>query len=300
MRISQKVKIFDWRACRYSLPIVQNLRKKKIEVEERCVFYQQPKEDLFHALFYCPIYRWWCSYLPFLSTMPKKYCLLNLVGWILNKREQLEDFFCITQGVWGCRNKKIYEDVNSDPIQTIDSAIATKESFHQLITQPPNPRLFKSSQRPPLVRSLKFNVDKALFEEVEKVDFILKDSSENALLVATICKVHVENPIVIESLAILMGLQHCLNQRISNLIVESDYQLVVSKILQVKHSFSPLENLYQDIMGTMSRFKHCSIQFANEMCICNGSQASQECMPCTPRYAVVFEYARFSISNRLV
>lgn len=52
MKITNKFKLFAWRACKEGLPIQDNLIRKHVYVEDKCCFCQDTMEDLSHALFY--------------------------------------------------------------------------------------------------------------------------------------------------------------------------------------------------------------------------------------------------------
>lgn len=69
-------------------------------------------------------------------------------------------------------------------------------------------------------------------------------------------------PETIESLAILRGLQFCLQLGISNLIVELDCQSLVAELHNHQAPLSPLGNIFQDIKDLMGRFQLCSVHFA--------------------------------------
>lgn len=62
------------------------------------------------------------------------------------------------------------------------------------------------------------------------IGFIVRDHRGKALMVASIVKSNVANLESIETLVILKGLQLCMHQGISNLIIKSDCLLVVEKI----------------------------------------------------------------------
>lgn len=72
-------------------------------------------------------------------------------------------------------------------------------------------------------------MDGTIFSEIHKVGvgFVLRDWKGNAIFAASISEQDVEDLATIESFAILRGLQHCLHQGISTLIMKNDCQLVV-------------------------------------------------------------------------
>lgn len=123
----------------------------------------------------------------------------------------------------------LYEHQNSTAIQAFESALVVKENFQKYVAQPESPNLYNSGWLPPPTSFLKLNVDEALFLNLQEagVDFILRDCSGSAIMAASIKEAHLANPIDIESLAILRGLQYYLNQGLSNLLIKSDSHLVI-------------------------------------------------------------------------
>lgn len=82
MKIPNKNKVFARRACVDGL--FQNLQKKHVAVENKCVFNPQRSEDISHALFFCPpTQNRWNEYFPYISTkashscIPMGYCTLS-------------------------------------------------------------------------------------------------------------------------------------------------------------------------------------------------------------------------------
>lgn len=123
----------------------------------------------------------------------------------------------------------LYEHQNSTAIQAFESALVVKENFQKYVAQPESPNLYNSGWLPPPTSFLKLNVDEALFLNLQEagVDFILRDCSGSAIMAASTKEAHLANPIDIESLAILRGLQYYLNQGLSNLLIKSDSHLVI-------------------------------------------------------------------------
>lgn len=62
------------------------------------------------------------------------------------------------------------------------------------------------------------------------------------------------DPEITEDLAMVCGIQLCLNLGIHNLIIESDYQLLVKEIQSREASLSFGGDITQDIKNLMTRF----------------------------------------------
>lgn len=82
----------------------------------------------------------------FFANMEQMATIMELVHLILSNGtvKELAKFFCIAWGLWGRRNKMIFEQCCIPPKQAIGNALAVKESFQQLNSIPVGPRLFES------------------------------------------------------------------------------------------------------------------------------------------------------------
>lgn len=82
-------------------------------------------------------------------------------------------------------------------------------------------------------------------------------------MAASIFEPHVTSQLDIESLAIFHGLQHCLNQRLANIIIKSDCQLEVDELLHFNNPSSVVGNLLIDIKDLLAKFINCNIIFGS-------------------------------------
>lgn len=71
----------------------------------------------------------------------------------------------------------------------------------------------------------------------------------------------------IEAIAIIRGLQICMHQGISKLIIEIDHFVEVEKLFSRGNSNLDIINVMLDIKELMSRFVFCKVQYGN--CQCN-------------------------------
>lgn len=78
----------------------------------------------------------------------------------------------------------------------------------------------------------KLNIDGALFFDINDagIGAILRDSNGNTVMEVRKKERDLLQPTLVESLAILRGLQFCLQMGLSNLLVEFDCQSVVAEL----------------------------------------------------------------------
>lgn len=126
---------------------------------------------------------------------------------------------------------------------------------------------YKGSWLPPPQRSLKLNVDGFIFhdQQISGVGVILRDEKGRVLFAVSKKEMAVNGPIEIELLAILRGLQLCIHKRITNLVIESDFLVMVQTIQDNGDSMSLLGNVVKDILVIMRFFYQCHIQHVGRM-----------------------------------
>lgn len=84
---------------------------------------------------------------------------------------------------------------------------------------------------------------------------------ENVIWTATIREEQINQPEIVECLAILRSLQLCLHLGFLNLLIESDCQLVGNELNEETPSSSYLGNLFHDIKALMANFQQYNITF---------------------------------------
>ncbi|KAF5450240.1 hypothetical protein F2P56_030607 [Juglans regia] len=107
---------------------------------------------------------------------------------------------------------------------------------------------------PPSTAILKLNTDGAVFANLDSSGFgvILRDYQGKVLLSASGRESVVQDPIEIELLAILRGLQLCIPMGIPELIVEFDYLLSIQAIQSMEDPMSMQGNLIYAIKDLMN------------------------------------------------
>lgn len=86
MRIPHKIKVMAWRACHNSLPTLQNLKLKRIEVEIICEMCKSEVEDLPHALIFCPkIWPYWEKHFPVAEVLHRDLNIIDLLSVLKEK-----------------------------------------------------------------------------------------------------------------------------------------------------------------------------------------------------------------------
>ncbi|XP_042944649.1 uncharacterized protein LOC122278535 [Carya illinoinensis] len=246
MPIPHRVRVFSWRACKHGLPTLQNLRVKKVVSEDTCKFCHEGREDTSHALIYCPsILPLWKSLFGFLFRGGNQQGFMEIAMRVTKEGQprDLEKFFLMAWSFWYRRNLFYFEEQVQHPQQSVDHAMS----------------LFKESRE--AQASTKQNMGCC----TSSVGVILRD--EKGKVILAVCKKEPEfsDPMEVELLAILRGLQLCIPLGIGELIVETDSMLSVRALTAEGESMSPHGNLIYSILSLSKQLPKVTFQHAGRV-----------------------------------
>ncbi|XP_035543587.1 uncharacterized protein LOC118347674 [Juglans regia] len=117
--------------------------------------------------------------------------------------------------------------------------------------------------KPPDPDVLKLNVDGAVFEEMGRagIGAILRHSSGRVLMAVISLEDVVAEPIQVELLALLRGLQFCVSLGIEKIQVESDCSLAIEALHQGNIDISKFGGIYFEIKELASHFGDCMFRY---------------------------------------
>ncbi|KAF5469518.1 hypothetical protein F2P56_013583 [Juglans regia] len=187
----------------------------------------------------------------------------------------MESLVLSAWGLWNRRNKLMFENKKVSPEQAIDHALSMYQEHLSASYEHKRGLLPQCRWQPPPAGVLKLNIDGATFHEQCRsgVGMVLRDERGKVLLTASKPKHDVSDPIEIEFLAVLRGLQICFPLGISELEVESDSLLVVQKINKEQESMSIWGNLVSEIKRMLQRFPKVIIQHKGRLAHCLARQS---------------------------
>ncbi|KAF5455283.1 hypothetical protein F2P56_024878 [Juglans regia] len=270
MQVPKRIQTFAWRACRDILPTLTNLKKKKVDVEDRCCFYKATPEDAHHALVSCPSFKGlWKNYMPIMQQLPLDLDLLAVTNFILDRGTKLEFtmFFLITWGLWFRRNKMQMEQLLLQPDQVIKHSLSMHKTFTDLRSSSTQSAKRVYSWNPPPRGFLKLNVDGVVFSDVRKagVGVVLRDDKGKLVMATSKIENEVDNPSTIELLALLRGLQLVVYLGFSKLVVESDCMLLVQELKNEQDSLLANDNLIMEAKSLLQHFQEVEVQYVHRM-----------------------------------
>lgn len=215
MTTPHKIKLFVWHACKNELSSLLRLKEKNVLVDGLCPFCQAPNEDVHHNLLSCvSVWEWWLWYLPCMSEVQQLANFFHTAKWIRNRgrAELLAQVFVFAWGLWGRRNKWLYEKIVQQPKAIFYQAFS-QLAFFTKFRQNTNPTLKTlGCWQPPKNGSFKLNTNGENFESLQAIGLgaVLRDYKGDIVFVASIKENLLPLLKTIECLTILRGLQHCL------------------------------------------------------------------------------------------
>ena len=106
LNVPYKIKNFLWRSCKETIPIKQNLKRRKIIQDDKCDHYESHAETSLHALWECPRLSLVWDSNPELK-LHQAYGLSSIIDLVLHahaKGKNLNQLAVILWTVWHRRN----------------------------------------------------------------------------------------------------------------------------------------------------------------------------------------------------
>ncbi|XP_042950614.1 uncharacterized protein LOC122282698 [Carya illinoinensis] len=121
---------------------------------------------------------------------------------------------------------------------------------------------YRCQWQPPPEGVLKLNIDGALFSDQCKagIGAVLRDKEGKVIFAASKSEPAIADPMEIELLAMLRGLQLCVSLGITSLQVESDSLLTVQELEKEGYSTTLWGGLIQEVKSLLQRYPNWSIQ----------------------------------------
>nr|XP_023927444.1 uncharacterized protein LOC112038818 [Quercus suber] len=194
LKLSEKVKIFSWRACVNGLPVLTKMAAKGIQTCCVCPICDEEPESLLHALISCDfalsVWSLWHDY-P-IDLLLKASDFNDLVLHLCSSPSALclEFFFAIAWSIWCNRYKHIHDENSMQPLQVLEIAKSLVEDFREASSWDfPSPLPPQCGWVAPPPGYFKVNVDGASSIDgsgVFGVGAVIRD--ELGLIVAALCK----------------------------------------------------------------------------------------------------------------
>ncbi|XP_042950059.1 uncharacterized protein LOC122282170 [Carya illinoinensis] len=173
----------------------------------------------------------------------------------------LEKVFFIAWGMWYRTNQQIFEHKTIQPNMAIDKTLSIATEYKE-VRDVRHPRKTQCSC------ALKLNVDGAIFEDQEKVGVAMLLRNDRGLVLFSASKMEngvIIDPMEVELLAILRGLQLCIRMGILELVIESDSLMLVEELNNTSESRLARGNLVHEVKKLIKRIPRYSVQHKGRM-----------------------------------
>ncbi|GLT31223.1 hypothetical protein SLA2020_059750 [Shorea laevis] len=239
--IPEKVRLFIWSAYKNVIPTMDNLHKKKVEVDLECPMCGVEKESVFHSLMSCSLARavWLgCPLNLHVSELQVDdfATFFDSTVAILGK-EQLELFCLLCWSLWNSRNGALWNRNSINPQHIIQRTLNFMTEYKNSVLSRGRgaavvQKATETRWHPPDLGFIKINVDGAT--SVQSAAFgmgALARNDSGEVLAAMACKGQgTMEPEVAEACSLWRALHWAQSLAFGRIIVESDCATIVSAI----------------------------------------------------------------------
>ncbi|XP_042974784.1 uncharacterized protein LOC122306423 [Carya illinoinensis] len=193
----------------------------------------------------------------------------------LKKRHVLDDATCVlcNQGMedaaHALRNKQLYENISMPFNVTVNNALALEKEYEQVhLFDASNPKISKVVRwHPPPSDFLKLNIDGATFPElsVAGVGVVLRNHKGEVIVACSKVEKEVSSAEFIEAVALLRGLQLCVQWGIPKLMLETDCLILVNALNGNSECLTDFAFILQDIRRLMAAFQEVKVVHVNHL-----------------------------------
>ncbi|KAL4367152.1 hypothetical protein GQ457_05G012660 [Hibiscus cannabinus] len=266
-----KIRSFIWKLCYNAVATKENLHSRFHLSDGKCPRCHDSVESVEHVLFFCPhaqavwkasdfnycpslegfpcFAKWWLHL--FYSFMTVDHCHLSLVAFVC--------WF-----LWKSRNALVFQGSCDNPIEIWHLAARSDAEFKDVNSIPsrPLPNFLVSPWQSPPADFIKVNCDASFDHRTKKAGLaaIFRNSNGEVVGGSTML-VSSFSVVTAEALACRLGVVAAFRQGWKKIILESDNEGVISRLL--KHEFSCWESasVEADILSFSFLFDVCSFSF---------------------------------------
>uniref|UniRef100_A0A803PUL2 CCHC-type domain-containing protein n=1 Tax=Cannabis sativa TaxID=3483 RepID=A0A803PUL2_CANSA len=289
LQVSQKVKIFPWRAIHDALPVATSLVRRKIITDSTCSICKQACESTGHALFSCKYAKavWRSLGLSFnwsAAASMKNGDYVTHLSSMYNKTE-MEQLFCTMWAIWIERNNIIHGKKARCAQNLAAFASVFLQNFRAAqqrscaaipVTTPatpalphqPLPRLSASAAwHPPAAGTFKLNTDAAVDISTHKTGLGAVLRNANGHVKAALSMPMLDNlkSHEMEAKSLFYGLNWALQHHLPIDQIEMDALMVVNALKAPFNSNSEFSDLILDVLSLLSFFSNVRVSHVNRV-----------------------------------
>ncbi|KAL6511844.1 hypothetical protein OROGR_021441 [Orobanche gracilis] len=266
--VPNKLKVFLWRLLRNGLPVMQNLGRRNINVDNICPLCRLPGETVMHTFQLCHFARviWAISNLPSLAIY---HTCSDAWEWVLHVKhvldaDQFHFFICICWRLWYTRNELVNNMKQPEPSAVMQFAGDFLMRYREAKSQFAAPRPPESQKvwTPPMDATIKVNVDAALFKNSNSTGLGLVARNSSGIVVAWRQRLrsNVTCPEIAETLALLEAVRLAEEFGWQQVTIESDCLNVIKAINSQEVCLSSVGHMIDEIKSVFLLFSVISFQ----------------------------------------
>jgi hypothetical protein len=270
LSVPKSAQNFLWRLAKNILPTRSNLEKKGIILDTSCPLCESAVENIDHLFMQCEVTRavWFSSPLG-IHVPPQVDIKCWMRTWLAASDVLAQQLFGVTLWmVWKSRNQKVFNSVKFDPVNVGMCASNFVEDFNKanlpirtlLETQRPE------NWSPPDRNFIKINVDAGCFLDGSTGwGFIVRNAAGLVQFAATKLEGISVSPLLAECLGLRWCLAWAVDNRLSNIIIESDAEVVV-KCLHGALVIAEIELVILDCLNLMNSLSNVIVVSISRHC----------------------------------
>jgi ribonuclease HI len=268
-----------WRILHNAIPIKPNLITKGITCDSLCPRCNKATESIEHAFLHCEWVSqlWFSSPLTITTTNIKaqtfsewlKYMLINA------NKDSIQIIFSITYTIWFARNHKVFQNVDIPVLEALNRALKHLSEYqHHNITTRPNLSCSTALAdrngncwSPPPRNFLKLNVDAHLHGDGHwGFGMLLRSADGRCVGSATRVLKGWEDATWAEAVGISEALKWIDNQKLQNVIIESDAEVIVKAMQKKSFPRTHWGRIALSCVRDLDKLSQVSVKWVNRKC----------------------------------
>jgi ribonuclease HI len=264
LEIPNAAKVFCWRACNNILPTKDNLRRRGIINEDKCIFCARETETASHVLWECPSARdvWCVSGRRIQKTQSQDASFLDIRELFMNRctKEDLNFVVVAAKKIWACRNAVVHGGVFTPPNRIVCEVEEQLRKLKELATvqegrqRGNGERTEQRWAKPPFGR-YKINWDVAIDTKLHRMGFGVIIRDHRGAVCAAKCKRFNRDyePVIGEAMAAMEAVEFSKDRGLLDIMLEGDSLQVVQAIKEPTPSWKKYGHFIdaiRDILGS--------------------------------------------------
>ncbi|KAL2940934.1 hypothetical protein RDABS01_029284 [Bienertia sinuspersici] len=234
-----KVKNFGWRVLHGALPVRANLKRRGMEVDEKCPMCGEGAEDIAHMLCFCPDARFIWRISPIRLDI-RCTSSLKLQEWVKAMVTNQKDerwwrlFWNIAWGIWKRRNVWVFENKKRRVEEVVDKAVSMAGEYERAFEALGSRREEGGSNTmwaSPSMGTYKINSDAAMFEDGSVGLGVIARDYMGDVMLSSSWRVQGVNAVdVAEAMAARHALKIAVEAGLRKVILETDCKKLVNHL----------------------------------------------------------------------